>query len=153
MQLVRIYKWFRPLIFFARAHLSPFLPGVVAVVEADGKVVLVRHSYIDGWLLPGGGVKGGEHPRAAVLRELREEIGLTASAPPEFVGMTVKRRGLITSLVVLYRVRDAEFSFRPNLEIRELRLVDPLALPPEIPPIARWGIRAAQSGPSPRPAA
>ncbi|MDT5037491.1 MAG: hypothetical protein QOE03_2676, partial [Micromonosporaceae bacterium] len=48
--------------------------------DADARVLLVRNSdssELPGlWGLPGGGVEQGEHPDAAVVRELREETGL-----------------------------------------------------------------------------
>src|SRR5580765_3762409 len=51
--------------------------GVRAIVlSPDGRIVMVRHSYVRGWYLPGGGREAGEDPQAAILRELREEIGL-----------------------------------------------------------------------------
>ncbi len=42
----------------------------------EGKVILVKLRYAPGWRLPGGGRGEHEDPRDAVLRELREEIGL-----------------------------------------------------------------------------
>lgn len=44
----------------------------------ERKVVLVRLRYAPGWRLPGGGRDEHEDPRDAVLRELREEIGMTS---------------------------------------------------------------------------
>ena len=44
----------------------------------DDKVILVKLRYAPGWRLPGGGRGEHEDPRDAVLRELREEIGLTS---------------------------------------------------------------------------
>lgn len=44
----------------------------------ERKVVLVKLRYAPGWRLPGGGRSENEDPRDAVLRELREEIGLVS---------------------------------------------------------------------------
>jgi 8-oxo-dGTP pyrophosphatase MutT (NUDIX family) len=58
-----------------RTHL-----GAAAVIfDRDGKVLLVRHSYgRRGWELPGGGRKPKESLQQAVLREIREELGVEA---------------------------------------------------------------------------
>jgi 8-oxo-dGTP pyrophosphatase MutT (NUDIX family) len=47
-------------------------------LTAKRKVILVKLRYAPGWRLPGGGRAKSEDPRQAVLRELREEIGMTA---------------------------------------------------------------------------
>jgi 8-oxo-dGTP pyrophosphatase MutT (NUDIX family) len=43
-----------------------------------GRIVLVKLRYAEGWRLPGGGRKEVESPEAAVVREFKEEIGMTA---------------------------------------------------------------------------
>ena len=44
----------------------------------DGAIMLVKHTYISGWHLPGGGVERGELAEIAAERELEEEAGLNA---------------------------------------------------------------------------
>lgn len=55
----------KPLIFGCR----------IVVLDGQGRVLLIRQSYGSGrWLAPSGGMKRGEDPTAAALRELREEL-------------------------------------------------------------------------------
>lgn len=60
--------------------------GAYAVCVRDGEILMARQApdAVDGgkWTLPGGGVLPGEHPDEAVLRELREETGLTGARGP-----------------------------------------------------------------------
>jgi 8-oxo-dGTP pyrophosphatase MutT (NUDIX family) len=57
--------------------------GVTGIFfDEQKKVLLVKHSYRGNghWRLPGGYAKGGEHPKEAVEREVKEETGLIVSA-------------------------------------------------------------------------
>jgi ADP-ribose pyrophosphatase len=56
--------------------------GVLPFLE-DGRVLMVRqHRYVQGenhrWEMPTGGVRPGETPEQAALRELQEEVGYSA---------------------------------------------------------------------------
>ena len=54
-----------------------FTIGVFAVIFDDaGRVLLCHRRDIDMWTLPGGGMKSGELPTEAVIREVKEETGL-----------------------------------------------------------------------------
>jgi ADP-ribose pyrophosphatase YjhB (NUDIX family) len=121
----------------AQAMLTPVALGAVALIERNGEILLVRHSYVRGWLLPGGGVARGEPPEEAILRELREEIGLVRCATPEFFGLYSRKAGWATNVIALYRIGDAEFIFKPNLEVREVRFANPTAPPEGTPPSVR----------------
>jgi ADP-ribose pyrophosphatase YjhB (NUDIX family) len=114
----------------AKALWAPVALGAHAlIVDASGKVLLARHSYMDGWSLPGGGVARGEPPAVAILRELGEEIGDVRADAPQLAGVFSRRAGWTTNVIVLYRLTNAEVVFRPSLEVREILFADPVNPP------------------------
>lgn len=65
---------------------------VAAVIERDGRVLMIRerasgsegrHDGPEYWTLPGGGIESGESAHQAVVREVREEVGLDVVAATE----------------------------------------------------------------------
>lgn len=108
--------------------------GVRAVViDAQGRVFLVAHSYIGGWHLPGGGVEVGETIMAALARELREEGNIELIEPPQLFGVYFNRRISRRDHVALYVVRSFRQSAppQPNHEIVAHGFFATDALPPE----------------------
>ena len=51
-----------------------------AIIKRQQKILLVTVPNIDFWFLPGGRVQSGESTAAALLREMREELGLRVTA-------------------------------------------------------------------------
>ena len=53
-----------------------FTVGAVCLLERDGRLLMLRQPHRHGWSLPGGLLDRGESAADAVVREVREELGL-----------------------------------------------------------------------------
>ena len=113
--------------------------GVRALVrDEDGRILLIRHSYTPGWLLPGGGVERGETAEAAVVRELREESGVVTLARPRLFGLYCNERQFSGDHVALYLVTAFRREpFTATAEILEARFF----LAEELPETTTGGTR------------
>lgn len=118
-----------------RSALEPYIRGVLhvywrfargmtlgvraIVIDGENRVFLVKHTYVTGWHLPGGGVEVGETVADALTREVWEEGQIEITGPPELHGIYFNRRISRRDHVALYIVR----AFRqqgvpePNREI------------------------------------
>ena len=74
------------------------------VLNEAGEVLLVEHTYIAGWHLPGGGVELGETIEAALARELVEEAGVSVVGRPTLVTVHSNLATFRGDHVLLYRV-------------------------------------------------
>jgi 8-oxo-dGTP pyrophosphatase MutT (NUDIX family) len=101
------------------------------VIDASGRVFLIKHSYVDGWHLPGGGVETGETLLTALARELAEEGNILMTALPVLHGMFFNSRVSRRDHVALFIVREfrQDGMPRPNHEIVEHGFFAPDALP------------------------
>ena len=106
----------------------------------EGKVILVRLRYAPGWRLPGGGRAEDEDPRDAVLRELREEIGMISHGIVRLATELEERPDFKHDLASLLVVRDVRY--RPHRWSWEVEAIveAPLdALPGDLSPrAAEW---------------
>jgi ADP-ribose pyrophosphatase YjhB (NUDIX family) len=96
--------------------------GVRAVVLNDqAQVFLIRHTYVSGWHLPGGGVETGETALESLTRELREEACIAIDEPPVLTGVFFNRRVSRRDHVLVYVIR--QFTVlgpkQPDREIAE----------------------------------
>lgn len=115
---------------------GPGRAGVHAVpLTPAGKLVLVRLTYAPGWRVPGGGRKRSETPEQAMLRELREEIGLLSYGAIEPLDDGRPASANPADSSAFFVVRDVVYRPRRSLEVEEVREFDPSRLPDDT---TRW---------------
>ncbi len=145
--------WFcaRPLVRFYWRVTRPLTLGVRALVrDGEGRVLLVRHSYVAGWYMPGGGVAHGEPSRHALRREIDEEAGiiLKEGVSPVLIGFYANFREFKSDHVALYLVEPQHYTRVPrtSFEIAEYGFFALDALPEGLSPSTRARLVEFQQG-------
>lgn len=132
---------------YARATRGVTLGVRGLVTDAAGQVLLIEHTYVPGWYMPGGGVEHGESGEEALAREMVEEAGVELIAPPRLVSIHLNGGRFRGDHVLFYRV-EAWRACRPTSrgEVRRIAWFDPAALPDETTPSTRRRIAEALDG-------
>jgi ADP-ribose pyrophosphatase YjhB (NUDIX family) len=118
------------------------------VLDGQGRVFLVKHTYVPGWYLPGGGVEPGETVLDALARELKEEGNIELAQAPEQFGIYFQPEVAQRDHVVLFVVKH----FRqpappvPDREIMAHGFFPRDALPPDTTPATRARIAEVTAG-------
>lgn len=139
---------------WARLSRGKTLGARAVVLNAAGEIVLVRHTYMCGWWLPGGGIERGETAEAALRRELVEEAGVEAIAPPTLLSIHSNDPRFPGDHVLLYRLGAGDWrpcEARPAREIAEVRWFALDALPGELAGGTCARIEEAVGGARPSP--
>ena len=136
---------------YDQAEVAPMLTVVVAAAMIDSRSRILVQQRPAGkamaglWEFPGGKIEPGESPEAALVRELREELGVdVAPSSLTAVSFASEPLGSVHILLLLYAVRSWAGVPQP-LESLALRWVDRdelgrLAMPPaDIPLVAALG--------------
>lgn len=111
----------------------PVTLGVkAALYDGEGRILLVRHSYVDGWHLPGGGVGRDERQSDAARREVAEELGLTLTGEMTMIGVYFAPHRGKSDHITLFRAQEWEGDITPNWEIAEAGFFHLHELPEEI---------------------
>ena len=120
------------------------LVAAVALVDIDGRVLIARRpegkALAGLWEFPGGNLHDGETPEAALIRELREELGIdtrrSCLAPIGFASHAYEEFHLLMPLYVC-RVWKGTLRAREGQElawVRPARLAD-YPMPPADAPL------------------
>jgi len=117
------------------------------VTDAEGRVLLVEHTYLPGWYLPGGGVERRELAEDALRRELVEEAGVKVIGRPRLVSIHSNETKNPGDHVLIYRVETwtpCEATSRG--EINAVAWYSPDALPANVTPATRRRIEEVLGG-------
>ena len=141
----------RSLLFYGRISKGMTL-GVRAVLIRDAHVLLVRHTYVPGWYLPGGGVDAGETVGEALERELREEAGVSLQGPTQLFGIyrnsKADRRDHV-ALFVCPAWQQPHAPKVPNLEIAGIGMFPVADLPEDVTAATRLRLDEVLHGAEP----
>ena len=100
------------------------------VLRGENEVLLVRHTYAPGWLLPGGGVERRETIYQAAVREVQEEAAIIAAEEPLLHGVFLNDKNFPGDHVACFVLRKfTANSFTRNLEIAEAKFFTLGSLP------------------------
>jgi 8-oxo-dGTP pyrophosphatase MutT (NUDIX family) len=118
----------------------PRTRGAHAVaLTKERKLILVKLRYAKGWRLPGGGRRPGEYAQAAVIRELREEIGMTAYGRVRFACELEESVDFKRDLAALLIVEDVRYQPRWSWEVERVGEFPIEKLPPDMASLTlRW---------------
>jgi len=135
----RIEPFTRPVFFAVSRMRRGMTLGVRGVAtDAESRVLLVKHTYLHGWWLPGGGVDKGETTQAAVVRELREEAGLIAQSEPRLISVHSNERFFPGDHVLVFAIDAFDLTERTSHgEIAEIGWFALDALPEDTTPATR----------------
>lgn len=140
--------WSRSLHLFFRARRGLTLGVRAVVTNENGKVLLVRHTYVPGWHFPGGGVEPGQTVKTALAEELRQETNLQLSGDPKFHGIFLNRAVSKRDHILVY-ICDTDGQLptvSSSLEIAEICFFGVKELPAEIDPGTRRRIEEVFGG-------
>jgi len=121
------------------------------VLDEANRIFLVRHSYVRGWHMPGGGVDPGETLNQALAKELREEGNILLTGQARLHGIYLNRKTSSRDHIAVFVVRDFKQSGprAPDREIVEARFFSLDDLPMETTQATRRRIAEALNGQTP----
>lgn len=123
----------------------PINLGVRVMLIQNGKVLLVRHVYQDGWFMPGGGMKRKETLEQAARRECHEEAGVDMQKI-ELFGIFFNYSEWKSDHITLFLSEDFTMTDQQDNEIAEKRFFPLDALPESLGSGHRRRLQEYQAG-------
>ena len=123
----------------------PVRMGVRVMMIRDDKVWLIRHTYLSGWFMPGGGLKRNETLEQAARREAHEETGAELN-DVTLLGIFSNFIQWKTDHTVVFLCKDFKITGRSDGEIAEIRAFPLGELPDDIYSPHRRLLESYQSG-------
>lgn len=90
------------------------------ILNKDNQILLVKHTYQEQWYLPGGGLQKGESVKAALLRELKEEVGLTANEEPRLFAIYFHTYLGVCDYPIIYVIKNPTLTPCHSPEIEQI---------------------------------
>jgi len=125
--------------------LKPVTIGVRVLMEQDGRVVLVWHTYDELWYFPGGGVERDETLEEATRREAREELGAELGQL-RLLGAYTNFTEYKSDHTLIFVCHEFTLADATGREIDRFGLFDLDALPDDVSPATRRRIEEYRTG-------
>jgi 8-oxo-dGTP pyrophosphatase MutT (NUDIX family) len=100
----------------------PTTRGALIAIWHKGEILLVRNSYVSYYCVPGGYLKGTETAILAAVRELAEEVGITAA--PEDLKLGLQETHLWEGKTDSVSIFDLDLKERPVFQVDNREVVD-----------------------------
>ena len=140
--LIKIAYWMRRIYYFIA---RPVTLGVRILLIDEEQVILVKHSYEQGWFLPGGGLNRGETLEQSIRREAAEECGAVLHEV-HFIGTFHNFIEYKSDHVSLFLSEDFSLQEKHDREIEMLSAFPLNQLPDDTTPGSRRKIAAYING-------
>lgn len=109
------------------------LKVVAALIEDDGRLLVCQRRKDDSfalqWEFPGGKIRSGETPPAALSRELKEELGVAAKIGQELYRTRHRYQEMTQELELIFFAARVDPVAIQNLAFEQMRWVTPAELP------------------------
>jgi 8-oxo-dGTP diphosphatase len=102
--------------------------SVAAVIKKDGKILMLdRVNFPFGWACPAGHIEEGENPESAMIREVKEEVGIDVKKYNlilhEFIDWNECKRGVKGHAFFVYEILDWSGEIKGNFESKGLKWI------------------------------